>query len=531
MADNTEYENIESLDGLLSRAVGSKEADEKAKIKKNIKNSTVGGDRVGTALTSRERTILTAKATVFWQTYYKIKKKEDPEKDTKGKTVTPAEIAWLKAKDEKEKKAEKWEKRKSLFSKIIKTIIGVALLGALLGPEGRKKVITALKGLLGAITKWLWDNVLTVKTFGKIISTVGNILKGILSIIFDPKASLGENIKRLFTSAILGALVLLPIVGLAAITKLGALLAGGMVAVLRGVTVGGLGLLGLGTAAATGRTALSTASRTAATGFKYGTAAVGTGFLASRFHSGLQGSGVATTRSGELRSAMVRRDTAGRRLPVATRAGLGARAGLNIMGPKIPIIGGGVSGALEYMDSGHVGKAVTRGGGTALGSVLGGAVGGAVGLLFPPALPWLAAGGSIIGGVLGDHIGKGAADTWWEDKQEQDKEAGIVEQESGVSLMKQLERMFPGKDLKYREEETGQASKEETAVKQRGDMISIALNSQRILEDINKKENPGSPSPSLIPVPVNNNNTDSTTSVEYASGQDKFLSSYLANIG
>ena len=106
-----------------------------------------------------------------------------------------------------------------------------------------------------------------------------------------------------------------------------------------------------------------------------------------------------------------------------------------------------------------------------------------------------------------------------------------MEQESGVSLMKQLERMFPGKDLKYREEETGQASKEETAVKQRGDMISIALNSQRILEDINKKENPGAPAPSLIPVPTNNNNTDSTTAVEYASGQDKFLSSYLANIG
>ena len=112
MADNTEYENIESLDGLLSRAVGSKEADEKAKIKKNIKNSTVGGDRVGTALTSRERTILTAKATVFWQTYYKIKKKEDPEKDTKGKTVTPAEVAWLKAKEEKEKKAENGKSEK-----------------------------------------------------------------------------------------------------------------------------------------------------------------------------------------------------------------------------------------------------------------------------------------------------------------------------------------------------------------------------------------------------------------------------------
>ena len=63
-------------------------------------------------------------------------------------------------------------------------------------------------------------------------------------------------------------------------------------------------------------------------------------------------------------------------------------------------------------------------------------------------------------------------------------------------------------------------------------MISIALNSQRILEDINKKENPGAPAPSLIPVPTNNNNnTDSTTPVEYASGQDKFLSSPYANIG
>ena len=536
MADNTEYENIESLDGLLSRAVGSKEAGEKAKIKKNIKNSTVGGDRVGTVLTSRERTVLAAKATVFWQTYYKIKKKEDPKKDTKGKTVTPAEVAWLKAKEEKEKKAEKWEKRKGIISKIIKTIIGVALLSVIVGKEGRKRIATALKGLLTAITKWLWDNILTVKTFGKIMSKVGDILKGVFLIIFDPKAGLWENIKRGFTAAMVGALVLLPVVALRAITKLALVLAGAITTALKVAAVGGLGLLGLGTAAATGKTALSTAGRTAATGIKYGTAAVGTGFLASRFHSGLApvpGAGPnfdPTTRSGQLRADMVRRDTAGRRLPVATRAGLGARAGLNIMGPKIPIIGGGVSGALEYMDTGHVGKAVTRGGGTALGSVLGGAVGGAIGLFFPPALPWLAAGGSIIGGLLGDHIGKGAANKWWEDKQEQDKKADIVER-SELTLMQQLERMFPGKDTVYNME-TGQASKEETAVQQRGDMISIALNSQRILEDINKKENPGAPAPSLIPVPTNNNNnTDSTTPVEYASGQDKFLSSPYANIG
>ena len=58
----------------------------------HLPQNGVGGDRAGIVLTSRERTILAAKATVFWQTYYKLKKKEDPQKDTKGKTITPAEI-------------------------------------------------------------------------------------------------------------------------------------------------------------------------------------------------------------------------------------------------------------------------------------------------------------------------------------------------------------------------------------------------------------------------------------------------------
>ena len=533
MADNTEYENIESLDGLLSRAVGSKEAGEKAKIKKNIKNSTVGGDRVGTVLTSRERTVLAAKATVFWQTYYKIKKKEDPKKDTKGKTVTPAEVAWLKAKEEKEKKAEKWEKRKGIISKIIKTIIGVALLSVIVGKEGRKRIATALKGLLTAITRWLWDNVLTAKTFGKIMSKVGDILKGVFLIIFDPKAGLWENIKRGFTAAMVGALVLLPVVALRAITKLALVLAGAITTALKVAAVGGLGLLGLGTAAATGKTALSTAGRTVSTGAKFTASAAGLGTLLARQSQPLAGTGgtAISTRSGMLISDMQVRDEAGRLSPARTRAGMGARAGMAALGKKIPLIGGGIAGGLEYMESGDMKKAATVGGGTTLGMGVGAALGGAIGLVFPPSIPYLATIGGVVGGLIGDKLGKQGADAWFEDKQEQDKKADIVEQ-SQLTLMQQLERMFPGEGSVYKKLETGQTSKEETAVQQRGDMISIALNSQRILEDINKKENPGAPAPSLIPVPTNNNNnTDSTTPVEYASGQDKFLSSPYANIG
>ena len=86
------------------------------------KKSSVAGDAAKTAkLSTVDQKRVVKEATIFWEVYYKVKKKLDPPKDTKGKTkVTPAKKA---VEGVKKVGLDKVPKKKGWFSSLIDMIL------------------------------------------------------------------------------------------------------------------------------------------------------------------------------------------------------------------------------------------------------------------------------------------------------------------------------------------------------------------------------------------------------------------------
>lgn len=92
----------------------------------------------------------------------------------------------------------------------------------------------------------------------------------------------------------------------------------------------------------------------------------------------------------------------GRSVPLAQRLGQAASAGGNAgkIFNKLPLLGGAITGALEYNDSGSAGRAVAVGAGSMAGAALGASIGAAAGTFVP--IPGV---GTAVGGLLGGIIG------------------------------------------------------------------------------------------------------------------------------
>ena len=505
MADNTEYD----FESLLARVVDSKERDEKDRINKNIKNSSATGV-ADKALSSSDRNLLADKATVFWETYYKIKKKEDPTPDPKGKTKTLAQEARVRACCERQKRE---ERRKDHFSrtdltKNIMTIVALVLklgaIGWLLGTSSGLREMIA--NFFKSIGRWLKQKFINIgKSLGElidktIIEPIKKFFKGLIPdfSIFGKKSSgsggkgIDVNVKN--ASEIgkeinpqpetpeerkANAVYMANIMG----ENLARVVPYAMLVAMRGIRHPIKTTAGTAKALATTTTGVLGSAR----GFLP--------FLGSPRAREQLASSRAANQIALAQSNPAEYGEMSKRMKLKS----GGQAGFKVIGKKIPLVSGALEAFLEYGESKSVERSLVAGGTNTAGTGIGAYAGGALGALVPFAQPITIPLGAVVGGGVGSWLSKYVAD--------------------------------PVNDFFFGDPKLDPAPQIATPMSER-EMIEELQKSNILLQNLQnigqeqlKKPIGGqaTPAPSLIPVPTGN--TSSDTSMNYPSNQSNFLAS------
>lgn len=523
MADKTEYENIESLDELLNRTVPDTEKQKKNSFDKNIKNSSAFGGRGAagsTILSSRDKMILAAKATVFWHTYYKIKRRVDPGKDDKGETKTP--VSRVIDKFDKTKKAVKdLTKKGGILATLAKLALAVAAIFAL--PEGyRKKLGVALKNIAKSLGKFMWEDVLK-PSLKALPGLLGKGIKGVWDFIWSEWDA--DKLQTLFGAAIIGALAIAFVPGGAAIVGLGTAIAAAIGIAVKGTAALVSGTAALATGAGVGAT---TAGATGAAAGAYRGLTISaagahvpagglsqaqaqrisrvTGrtvpqLMAQRPGTLIKAPTIASTASTASTAATTSRASTASR--VASNTARTASGALKVLSKVAAPLAGGLAAYEEHQKNKDWRRTATKGVGVGGGIAAGAALGSVV-----PGL------GTAVGGIIGGLVG------WWGGS----KGADVI-----------------NKDLFPTEEEREQKRIDDLALSETGGHIAIQqLNETKIsnvilqniatlTEQILMKPNGGGnvTMPAQRPVPIGGENKNSPMS--YPSGMENYLNSAYAN--
>ena len=538
MEDKTDY-GFANFSDLLNRSVTDTEKQEKNSFQKNIKNPSAFGGRGGagsTILSSRDKMILAAKATVFWHTYYKIKRRVDPRKDDKGETKTPVRRVIDKF-DETKKTVKDLTKKGGILATLAKLALAVAAIFAL--PKGFKdRIVGILKNIFDSLNKFLWEDVLTMENAKKFFIGLGKIIKSVWNFVWSGEDT-KEKLKRLFTATIIGALALafLPggvaLIGLAAAITMGVggalLKAGGAIvaafaaaarfllpaALLPAATTAAAVGTGVGatTAVATGAAARSGLGRNAYRGLKISAAgahvpAGGLSQAQARRISRVTGRTVPqlmAQRPGTLLKAPTiasTASTASTASRVASKTARTASGALKVLSKVAAPLAGGLAAYEEHQKNKDWRRTTTKGLGVGGGIAAGAALGSIV-----PGL------GTAVGGIIGGLVG------WWGGS----KGADAI-----------------NKDLFPTEKEREQKRIEDLALSETGGHIAIQqLNETKIsnviLQNIatlteqilNKPNGGGVTMPAQRPVPIGDENKNSPMS--YPSGMENYLNSAYAH--